>query len=51
MMPDVSSHPSESLLKAYLLGTLPDVELESVEQHLAECRDCAAQAAELQPRD
>ncbi len=50
-MHDVSSHLSEDLLNAYLLGTLRDDELESVEQHLSECRDCAAQAAEMQPRD
>ena len=50
-MDDLTNHPDEGLLRSYLLGKLPDVSMDSVEQHLAICDSCAERSHELQPRD
>ncbi len=39
------------MLHRYLLGKLPNLSMDSVEQHLAICESCAQRSYQLQPRD
>lgn len=39
-MEDNAQHINEDLLEQYLFGTLPDVEVESLEEHLLVCHSC-----------
>jgi hypothetical protein len=44
-MEDNAQHLTEDLLEQYLFGTLPDAEVESLEEHLLVCH-CCIDAAE-----
>ena len=46
-MEDNALHISEDLLEQYLFGTLPDAELESLEEHLLICHSCIETAEQL----
>jgi anti-sigma factor RsiW len=46
-MEDNALHISEDLLEQYLFGTLPDAELESLEEHLLVCHSCIETAEQL----
>ena len=46
-MNDNAQHINEDLLEQYLFGTLPDVEIESLEEHLLVCHSCIDAAEEL----
>ena len=46
-MKDNAQHINEDLLEQYLFGTLPDVEIESLEEHLLVCHSCIDAAEEL----
>ena len=46
-MKDNAPHINEDLLEQYLFGTLPDVEIESLEEHLLVCHSCIDAAEEL----
>jgi hypothetical protein len=46
-MEDNALHISEDLLEQYLFGTLPDAELESLEEHLLVCHCCIETAEQL----
>ena len=46
-MEDNAQHLTEDLLEQYLFGTLPDVEIESLEEHLLVCHSCIDAAEQL----
>ena len=46
-MKDNALHISEDLLEQYLFGTLPDAELEGLEEHLLVCHCCIDTAEQL----
>jgi hypothetical protein len=46
-MEDNAQHINEDLLEQYLFGTLPDVEIESLEEHLLVCHSCIDAAEQL----
>ena len=39
-MEDNAQHLTEDLLEQYLFGTLPDAEVERLEEHLLVCHSC-----------
>ena len=43
----INNHPSEEILEQYLFGSLPEHELEGVEEHLLVCHSCIASAEQL----
>ncbi len=40
-------HPSEEVLERYLFGSLPESEIEQVEEHLLVCHSCIDAAEQL----
>jgi hypothetical protein len=46
-MEDNAQHIKEDLLEQYLFGTLPDAEIEKLEEHLLVCHCCIDAAEEL----
>lgn len=46
-MEDNTQHINEDLLEQYLFGILPDVEIESLEEHLLVCHSCIDAAEQL----
>lgn len=43
----VDHHPSEEVLERYLFGSLPEAEIEQVEEHLLVCHSCIDAAEQL----
>jgi anti-sigma factor RsiW len=46
-MEDNAQHINEDLLEQYLFGTLPDAEIEKLEEHLLVCHSCIDAAEQL----
>ena len=46
-MEDNAHHINEDLLEQYLFGALPEVEIESLEEHLLVCHSCIDAAEQL----
>jgi len=46
-MESIEQHPSEEVLERYLFGSIPEQELEQVEEHLLVCHTCVAAAEQL----
>jgi anti-sigma factor ChrR (cupin superfamily) len=43
----IDHHPSEEVLERYLFGSLPEPEVEQVEEHLLVCHSCIDAAEQL----
>ena len=42
-----NNHPTEEVLERYLFGSLPDWEVDSVEEHILVCHSCIDAAEQL----
>jgi hypothetical protein len=43
----INNHPGEEVLEQYLFGSLPELQTESVEEHLLVCHSCIDSAEQL----
>jgi len=43
----IEQHPSEEILEHYLFGSLPEQEIEQLEEHLLVCHSCIETAEQL----
>jgi len=43
----IEQHPSEEVLERYLFGSLPEQEVEQLEEHLLVCHSCIETAEQL----
>jgi hypothetical protein len=46
-MMEIEQHPSEEVLERYLFGSLPEQEIEQLEEHLLICHSCIETAEQL----
>jgi len=46
-MMETEQHPSEEVLERYLFGSLPEQEIEQLEEHLLVCHSCIETAEQL----
>jgi hypothetical protein len=46
-MMEIEQHPSEEVLERYLFGSLPEQEIEQLEEHLLVCHSCIETAEQL----
>ena len=44
---EIEQHPSEEVLERYLFGSLPEQEIEQLEEHLLVCHSCIETAEQL----
>jgi hypothetical protein len=44
---EIEQHPSEEVLERYLFGSLPEQEIEHLEEHLLVCHSCIETAEQL----
>jgi len=46
-MIEIEQHPSEEVIERYLFGSLPEQDIEQLEEHLLVCHSCIETAEQL----